>query len=57
MPIMKCRKGNKPGYRWGNSGFCYTYEAGNKASESVARLKAAKQGAAIHVSSGEKFKP
>ncbi|MBA7563951.1 hypothetical protein ES708_05613 [subsurface metagenome] len=54
MPIMKCRKDNKPGYRWGNSGFCYTYEAGNKASESVARLKAAKQGAAIHVSKGSK---
>jgi len=54
MPIMKCRKDNKPGYRWGNSGFCYIYTAGDKKSESAAKLKAAKQGAAIHISKESK---
>ncbi len=57
MPLMKCRKDDKPGWKYGDSGACYTYTAGNEKSEAAAKLKAAKQGIAISRESGEKFKP
>ena len=57
MPVMRCTEKGKPGYRWGNGGKCYTYTPNNTASESAAKLKAAKQGFIISKSSGEKFKP
>ena len=53
MPLKRCKKDNKPGWKYG-SGKCYTYTAGNKASEAAAKLKAAKQGAAIHISKESK---
>ena len=46
MPIMTCRKDNKPGYKWGKSGYCYTY-TNNAASREAAKKKAIKQGRAI----------
>ena len=49
MPIMPCQKDNKSGWKFGESGFCYTYTKGNKQSEATAKLKAAKQGAAEHI--------
>jgi len=55
MPLQRCRKENSPGWRWGDSGACYTYTAGNEKSEAAAKLKAIKQGIAITRSSGEKF--
>lgn len=57
MPLKRCKLKNKPGWKYGNSGKCYVYTAGNKASESTAKLKAIKQGFIIAKSSGEKFKP
>ena len=57
MPLMRCKEDNKPGWKYGNSGKCYVYIAGNKKSESAAKLKAIKQGFIIAKSSGEKFKP
>ena len=39
MPIKRCRKDNKPGYKWGDQGKCYT---GKDAKE-----KALKQARAI----------
>ena len=57
MPLIKCRKDDKPGWKYGDSGACYTYTAGDKKSESAAKLKASKQGIAISRESGEKFKP
>jgi len=39
MPVQKCTEGNKPGYRWGQSGKVYTYEPGNKASRECAKGK------------------
>jgi len=39
MPVQRCTKNGKPGWRWGKSGKCYT--------GSGAKAKAAKQGAAI----------
>jgi len=49
MPLKRCKLDKKPGWKYGNSGKCYTYTTGNKVSESAAKLKAAKQGAAIHI--------
>ena len=55
MPLMKCRKDDKPGWKYGDNGACYTYTADDKKSESAAKLKAIKQGIAISRESGEKF--
>lgn len=57
MPLKRCRSKDKSGWKYGNSGKCYTYTAGSKASESAAKLKAIKQGFIIAKSSGEKFEP
>jgi len=48
---------NKPGWKYGQGGKCYTYIPGNKKSETAAKLKAIKQGFIIAKSSGEEFKP
>ena len=42
MPIMKCQKKKKKGFKFGDEGFCYT--------DSKARTKARKQGVAIKMS-------
>ena len=42
MPIMKCQKDGKSGYKYGESGHCYTGPG--------AREKARKQGQAIEIS-------
>lgn len=39
MPLKKCNENNKSGYKWGDSGRCYTGPEGKK--------KAIKQGIAI----------
>ena len=46
MPLKECQEGKKPGWKYGEQGKCYTYKAGDKKSEAIAKLKAAKQGAA-----------
>ena len=52
MPVTRCQANNKPGYKWGDSGKCYTYDPQNKSSETVAKKKAQDQGIAI----GEYFR-
>lgn len=47
MPVERCRKNGKPGYRWGKEGHCYSYTAGNKSSRERAKRKAEAQGRAI----------
>lgn len=54
MPVKRCRLNNKPGWKYGDEGKCYTYTAGNKKSEATAKLKASKQGVAIRMRDGEK---
>ena len=44
MPVQKCKKNGKPGYRWGDEGFCYTYSAGDEASRKKAKQRAYLQG-------------
>lgn len=43
MPVKQCSVDGKPGYKFGDSGHCYTYEAGNAKSQAEARLKAEMQ--------------
>ena len=45
MPIMNCSDDGKKGYKWGESGKCYTYTDDESKKEAYA--KAGKQGAAI----------
>lgn len=47
MPLMRCQEEDKPGWKWGDSGKCYIYEAGNEESEKAAKEKAMKQAVAI----------
>lgn len=54
MPVKRCRLDNKPGWKYGDDGKCYTYTAGNEKSEAAARLKASKQGVAIRMRGGKK---
>lgn len=48
MPIMKCNENGKSGWKYGDSGHCYTGSGGKK--------KAIKQGLAEQYNGGEKFK-
>ena len=50
MPVMNCRKNDKPGYKWGDEGTCYTYNPDSELSKEAAKDKAKKQGAAIEIS-------
>lgn len=52
MPVQKCQANNKPGYKWGQQGKCYTYTKGSKSSEAAALAKAAKQGRAVEANKG-----
>ena len=47
VPIMRCQRNGKPGYKWGESGYCYTYTPGDERSREEARRKAMEQGRAI----------
>jgi hypothetical protein len=50
MPVGPCSNNGKPGYKWGSSGTCYTYTAGDAASKSAAKKKAQRQGLAARLS-------
>lgn len=50
MPLMRCQKNNKPGWKWGRSGTCYVYTPGNTTSEKRAKDKALEQMRAIFAS-------
>ena len=53
MPVIRCKEDGKPGYKWGNSGKCYTYTSGDKQSREDAKSKAEAQGRAAHASGYE----
>ena len=44
---MRCQEEEQPGWKWGDSGKCYIYEAGDEESEKAAKEKAMKQAVAI----------
>jgi hypothetical protein len=47
MPVKPCTKNGKKGFKWGDSGTCYTYTANDPASREQAKKKAIAQGRAI----------
>lgn len=47
MPIKRCQIDNKPGYKWGDSGKCYSYNPNNESSIKEAKKSAVAQGLAI----------
>lgn len=50
MPVVQCSVDGKPGYRWGESGKCYTYDEGDADAMMVARQRAYAQGQAAYSS-------
>lgn len=53
MPIQSCSLNGKPGYKYGQSGKCYTYNPNDEGSKKKARNKARKQGVAEIVNNFE----
>ena len=53
MPIRSCSDGDKPGYKWGDSGKCYLYTAGDEKSMEAAKMKAQMQGVAAQANGYE----
>lgn len=47
MPIKSCTLDGKPGFKYGDSGHCYTYTEGDESSKERAKEKADKQRKAI----------
>lgn len=47
MPRKRCTKNGKPGWKYGDSGHCYTYTKGDKDSEGLAIKRAEIQGSRI----------
>ena len=33
MPVKTCQRNNKPGYKWGDEGYCYTGRGAKKKAE------------------------
>lgn len=55
MPVQPCTSDGKPGYQYGNEGYCYTYTLNNEESRREAKYKAYLQGAAIAASQNEEI--
>ena len=53
MPIQPCSSNGKPGYRYGEEGYCYTYTPSSEHDRKMARHKAYLQGVAIARRNGE----
>jgi len=53
MPVQSCTKDGKPGFRWGKTGKCYTYNSEKSRKEAIA--KAQKQARAIKANQGDKL--
>lgn len=47
MPIKNCNENNKPGYKWGDEGKCYTYTPDNEGQRRNAKKSAILQGIAV----------
>jgi hypothetical protein len=54
MPVRECTKDGKPGYKYGEGGYCYTYTPNNESSRKSAKQKAHLQGSAIEARRGKK---
>jgi hypothetical protein len=47
MPVKSCEENGKPGYKYGDSGKCYTYTPKDEVSRNKAKKQAIIQGIAI----------
>lgn len=48
MPLVRCSKDGKPGWKWGEENkSCFTYVEGDDEGEAQAKSAATRQGAAI----------
>lgn len=47
MPIKRCQKNGKPGYKWWDEWYCYVYTPWKKKYRKRAKRKAKKQWQAI----------
>lgn len=47
MPIKRCKSNGKLGFKFGDTGKCFTYTTGDKSSRERARRQAEAQGRAI----------
>jgi hypothetical protein len=56
MPVQACTLEGRPGYKFGDSGKCYTYSPGDESGRKEAKRLAYVQGAAITAQTGEKLK-
>jgi len=54
MPIKRCFLNGRPGFKYGDSGKCYTYEPGNEESKKAAMAKAQEQRKAVKVSQSKR---
>jgi hypothetical protein len=55
MPVKSCSDNDNPGFKWGDSGKCYTYTRGDQKSMGDAKRKATIQGIATGEYSAEKI--
>lgn len=53
MPVQVCTADNKPGFKWGDQGKCFSYTSGNVISRNRAMDKALAQGRAIKAAGGK----
>jgi len=53
MPVVACTRDGKKGYKYGQAGKCYTYNAGDEKGRKKAKQQAYLQGAAIEARTGE----
>ena len=53
MPVQTCQADNKPGFKFGPSGKCFTYSANSESSRENARGRAEAQGRAIDAAGGK----
>jgi len=54
VPVQPCQENERPGFKWGDGGKCFTYTKGDEAGAKRAREKAATQGQAIAFSRARK---
>jgi hypothetical protein len=47
MPVRECQENDKPGYKWGEQGKCYTYNPDNEGQRRKAKQNAIIQGYAV----------
>ena len=56
MPVRRCWQDGKPGYQYGDTGKCYTYEPDDAEGRKLAKARADKQAQAIRASQAQQGK-